>query len=53
MLRGMKRYTSDITAVVSVADDGGGSGVLREDCKNSASGRYKRTADLPFPRWSP
>ena len=33
MLRGMKRYTSDITAVVSVADDGGGSGVLREDLK--------------------
>lgn len=33
MLRGIKRYTSDITAVVTVADDGGGSGVLRDDLK--------------------
>ena len=33
MLRGIKKYTSDITAVVTVADDGGGSGVLREDLK--------------------
>ena len=31
MLRGLKMYTEDITAVVSVADDGGGSGVLRRD----------------------
>lgn len=31
MLRGLKRYTSDITAIVTVADDGGGSGMLRED----------------------
>lgn len=31
MLRGIKKYTPDITAVVSVADDGGGSGVLRQD----------------------
>lgn len=31
MLRGLKEYTEDITAVVSVADDGGGSGVLRRD----------------------
>ena len=31
MLRGLKRYTSNITAIVSVADDGGGSGVLREE----------------------
>lgn len=30
-LRGLKYYTSNITAVVTVADDGGGSGVLRED----------------------
>lgn len=33
MLRGLKRYTSNITAVVTVADDGGGSGVLRKDLK--------------------
>ena len=31
LLRGMKQVTSNITAVVTVADDGGGSGVLRED----------------------
>ncbi|HHV38634.1 MAG TPA: YvcK family protein [Tepidimicrobium sp.] len=31
LLRGLKRYTSNITAIVTVADDGGGSGVLRED----------------------
>lgn len=31
MLRGLKDYTSNITAVVTVADDGGGSGALRED----------------------
>ncbi len=30
VLRGMKRYTSRITAVVSVADDGGSSGRLRD-----------------------
>lgn len=30
MLRGLKHYTPNITAVVTVADDGGGSGVLRE-----------------------
>ncbi|GLC29649.1 gluconeogenesis factor YvcK family protein [Clostridium omnivorum] len=31
MLRGLKHYTSNITAIVTVADDGGGSGDLRED----------------------
>jgi len=31
LLRGMKLVTSNITAVVTVADDGGGSGILRED----------------------
>jgi uncharacterized cofD-like protein len=31
LLRGLKNYTSNITAVVTVADDGGGSGVLRAD----------------------
>lgn len=31
LLRGLKKVTSNITAVVTVADDGGGSGVLRED----------------------
>ncbi|CAM2884498.1 gluconeogenesis factor YvcK family protein [Hathewaya histolytica] len=31
LLRGLKRFTSNITAIVTVADDGGGSGVLRDD----------------------
>jgi uncharacterized cofD-like protein len=31
MLRGLKQYSSKLTALVTVADDGGGSGVLRED----------------------
>ncbi|AOY74782.1 gluconeogenesis factor YvcK family protein [Clostridium formicaceticum] len=31
LLRGLKLFTSNITAVVTVADDGGGSGKLRED----------------------
>lgn len=31
MLRGLKRYTEDLSAIVTVADDGGGSGMLRED----------------------
>ena len=29
MLRGLKQYTENITAIVTMADDGGGSGVLR------------------------
>jgi uncharacterized cofD-like protein len=33
MIRGLKEYTSNITAIVTVADDGGGSGVLRETMK--------------------
>ncbi len=31
ILKGLKKYTDNITAVVTVADDGGGSGALRED----------------------
>ncbi len=33
LLRGLKMYTSNITAVVTVADDGGSSGRLRKDLK--------------------
>jgi len=29
LLRGLKKVTSDLTAIVTVSDDGGGSGVLR------------------------
>lgn len=31
MLRGLKEYSSNLTAIVTVADDGGGSGILRQD----------------------
>lgn len=31
LLRGLKQHTSNITAVVSVADDGGSSGMLRQE----------------------
>ena len=31
MLRGLKHYTKNITAIVTVADEGGGSGMLRDD----------------------
>jgi uncharacterized cofD-like protein len=31
LLRGLKRFTSNLTAIVTVADDGGGSGLLREN----------------------
>ena len=31
MLRGLKKLSRSITAIVTVADDGGGSGMLRQD----------------------
>ena len=31
MLRGLKSHTKNLTAIVTVADDGGGSGMLRQD----------------------
>jgi uncharacterized cofD-like protein len=31
MLRGLKNYTQELTAIVTMADDGGGSGMLRTD----------------------
>ncbi len=31
MLRGLKKYTKNLTAIVTVADDGGGSGILRNE----------------------
>ncbi len=31
LLRGLKNYTNNITAIVTVGDDGGSSGILRED----------------------
>jgi len=31
LLRGLKRHTRNLTAIVTVADDGGGSGMLRDE----------------------
>ncbi len=31
MLRGLKAYSANLTAIVTVSDDGGGSGMLRQD----------------------
>jgi len=42
MLRGLKKYTHNITAVVTVADDGGSSGVLREDLGMLAPGDIRK-----------
>jgi len=33
LLRGLKKYSNDITAIVTMADDGGSSGVLRDEMK--------------------
>lgn len=38
MLKGLKLYTHNITAVVTVADDGGSSGILRSDLGMAAPG---------------
>ena len=42
MLRGLKKYTHNITAVVTVADDGGSSGILREDFGMLAPGDIRK-----------
>ncbi|MDO5713004.1 MAG: uridine diphosphate-N-acetylglucosamine-binding protein YvcK [Tissierellia bacterium] len=31
LLRGLKRYTEDLTAIVTMMDDGGGSGMIRKE----------------------
>ena len=33
ILKGLKSYTTDINAIVTMSDDGGGSGLLRKDLK--------------------
>lgn len=38
LLRGLKKHTSNLTAIVTVADDGGSSGRLREDFNMIAPG---------------
>ena len=40
LLRGLKEHTSNITAVVTVADDGGSSGKLRDGARDCSDGRH-------------
>lgn len=42
MLRGLKKYTHNITAIVTVADDGGSSGILRDDLGMLAPGDIRK-----------
>lgn len=42
MLRGLKQYTENLSAIVTVADDGGGSGVLRQDLGMPPPGDIRR-----------
>ena len=45
MLRGLKKYTKNLTAVVTVADDGGGSGMLRRDMGMPPPGDIRHCMD--------
>lgn len=51
LLRGLKEHTSNITAVVTVADDGGSSGKLREELgiarRSVTSGTASRRLRIP------
>ena len=42
LLRGLKQYPLDITAVVSVCDDGGSTGILRDELDISAVGDIRK-----------
>ena len=42
ILRGLKNYTKDISAVVSMSDDGGGSGILRKELNILPPGDARR-----------
>ena len=58
LLRGLKEHTSNLTAVVTVADDGGSTGVLRDRARHPRRRRHpqlhrrarrRRAADGPAP----
>jgi uncharacterized cofD-like protein len=42
LLRGVKEYTGNLTAIVTVADDGGSSGVLREQYRILPPGDFRQ-----------
>ena len=48
LLRGLKRYTHRLTAIVTVADDGGSSGRLTKIKGNSASWRSSELFGCTF-----
>jgi uncharacterized cofD-like protein len=52
-LRALRRYAGDITAVISVADDGGSSGRLREELGIPAPGDLRRCIGALLPEGSP
>ena len=47
LLRGLKKYTHNITAIVTVADDGGSSGELRKNLGIFTAGGYSPLPDCP------
>ena len=47
LLRGLKEFSSNITAIVTVADDGGSSGKLREELGHAARGRHPQLHRRP------
>jgi uncharacterized cofD-like protein len=52
-LRAARRYAGDITAIISVADDGGSSGRLREELGIPAPGDLRRCIGALLPDGSP
>jgi uncharacterized cofD-like protein len=42
LLRGLKEYTGNLTAIVTVADDGGSSGILREQYRILPPGDFRQ-----------
>ena len=44
ILRGLKEHTSNITAIVAVADDGGSTGVLRDELGIPPVGDIRRSS---------
>ena len=41
LLKGLKKITKNITTIVAMGDNGGGTGKLREDLRNASTWRYK------------
>ena len=48
LLRGLKKYPVDITAIVTVADDGGSSGRLRDELNIPPPGDVRNVLAASF-----